>query len=199
MQLLSVLLFSLSANVDSFTVGIAYGMKDIKVDYKSNILIALITSLGTFISMALGLFTKQFIKPEILSVIGCIVLIILGIFMIMNTLKTKKQIDEEEVKYTDILIKPHKADKDKSGYIDIKESITLGLALSLNNFGLGIGASATGLSLYLTTGATFIISILCIVSGVEIGKKCLSCRLRKYADLISGLIIIFIGLYELIF
>ena len=198
MQLLSVFLFSLSANIDSFTVGLAYGMKDIKVDYKSNILIASITSVGTFISMGLGLLTKSFISSEILSVTGCSVLILLGILMIINSFKNKKQNNQEEPSYTDILVKPHKADKDKSGYIDMKEAVTLGLALSMNNFGLGIGASATGIDIYLTTVFTFILSILCILGGVEFGKRCLSQKLSKYADLISGVIIIFLGLYELI-
>lgn len=198
MQLLSVFLFSLSANADSFTVGLAYGMKDIKVDYKANILIALITSIGTFISMGLGTITKRFLPAELLSIIGCLVLIILGIFMIMNSLKNKKENDEEkELSYTDILVKPHKADKDESGYIDLKESVTLGLALSLNNFGLGIGASASGINIYLTSIITFLFSIVCMWSGVGFGKRCLSQNLRQYADLISGVIIVFLGLYEL--
>lgn len=196
MQLLSVFLFSLSANIDSFTVGLAYGMKGIRIDYRSNILIALITSIGTFISMAIGLVIKGFISEDILSVIGCILLVVLGGSMIVNSFKGKKT-NDEEISYTDILVKPHKADKDKSGSIDIKEAVTLGLALSLNNFGLGIGASATGINIYLTTIITFVLSILCIVFGVGFGKKYLSKKLRQYADIISGLIIIFLGLYEL--
>lgn len=196
MQLLSVFLFSLSANIDSFTVGLAYGMKGIRIDYRSNILIALITSIGTFISMGIGLVIKGFISEKILSVIGCILLVVLGMLMIINSFKSKKTSDED-ISYTDILVTPHKADKDRSGCIDIKEAVTLGLALSLNNFGLGIGASATGINIYLTTIVTFILSILCILFGVEFGKRYLSKKLRQYADIISGLIIIFLGLYEL--
>lgn len=196
MQLLSVFLFSLSANIDGFTVGLAYGMKDIRIDYKSNVLIALITSIGTFVSMAIGLFIKGFISEQIVSVIGCILLVFLGVAMIVNSFKSKKT-DEENVSYTDILVKPQKADKDKSGFIDIKEAVTLGLALSLNNFGLGIGASATGINIYLTTIVTFILSILCILFGVEFGKRYLSKKFKEYAEVISGLIIIFLGLYEL--
>ena len=197
MQLLSVFLFSLSANIDSFTVGLTYGMKDIKVDYKSNILIAIITSMGTFVAMGIGLFTKQFIPVSMLSVIGCLILIALGLSMIFNALKNKKQVCEEELKYTEILIEPQKADIDKSGYIDMKEAMILGFALSLNNFGLGVGASATGINIYLTTVFTFILSIVCIVFGVEFGKRYVSQTLREYADLISGVIILFLGLYEL--
>ncbi len=199
MQLLSVFLFSLSANIDSLTVGLAYGMKNIKVDYKSNIVIAIITSLGTFIAMGFGLLSKQFIAAELLSLIGCAILIFLGITMIFNSFKNKKQIDEDDdLKYTDILLRPQIADIDKSGYIDIKESVTLGLALSLNNFGLGVGASATGINIYLTSLCTFILSILCILIGVEVGKKYISKTLRQYADLISGIMILALGLYELL-
>lgn len=199
MQLLSVFLFSLSANIDSFTVGLAYGMKDIKVDYKSNILIAVITSLGTFISMGLGLLIKRIIPVKVLSLMGCGLLIILGTTMIFNSFKNKKQVDEDDdLSYTDILIKPQRADIDKSGYIDMKEAMTLGFALSLNNFGLGIGASATGINIYLTTVFTFMLSILCILVGVGIGKKYISQTLRQYADFISGVMILFLGLYEML-
>lgn len=198
MQLLSVFLFSLSANIDSLTVGLAYGMKNIRVDYKSNILIAIITSVGTFMAMGLGLFTKKFIPVHIISIMGCLILILLGLTMILNSFKNKTQIDEDdELSYTDILIKPQRADVDKSGYIDMKEAVTLGFALSLNNFGLGVGASATGINIYLTTVFTFILSILCILIGVEIGKRYISQTFKQYADLISGIVILFLGLYEL--
>lgn len=199
MQLLSVFLLSLSANIDSFTVGLAYGMKNIQIDHKSNILIATITSMGTFISMGIGLFTKRLVPAKALSVIGCIILIVLGISMILNSLKSKKDVSEkDENSYTEILIRPQVADVDKSGYIDMKEATTLGFALSLNNFGLGVGASATGINIHLTTICTFILSVLCIIIGVRIGKKCISKTLRKYADLISGIMILALGLYELL-
>nr|WP_081580441.1 sporulation membrane protein YtaF [Gottschalkia acidurici] len=201
MQLLSVFLFSLSANIDGLTVGLAYGIKDIEISYKSNILIAIITSIGTFVSMTIGLFARKFIPIEILSIIGCIILILIGLSIIISSLKNKeertKDIKNEDITYTEILKKPQKADKDNSGYIDTREAFTLGLALSLNNFGLGVGASATGINIYLTTIFTFILSILCIIIGVKIGRKYLSKSLRKYADLISGIVIIFLGLYEL--
>lgn len=195
MQLLSVFLFSLSANIDSFTVGLAYGISGIRIDYKSNLLIAIITSLGTFISMAIGLFIKEFISSRILSLIGCILLVSLGILIIVKSFENRK-LDEENTSYSDILVEHQKKDENEIVYIDIKESIALGLALSLNNFGLGIGASTIGINIYLTTIVTFILSILCILFGVKLGKKYLSKRLKQYADVISGLIIIFLGLYE---
>ena len=197
MQLLSVFLLSLSANIDSFTVGITYGIKDIKVEYKSNILIALITSLGTYISMYFGIFAKKFIQVETLGAIGCLILVFMGLHIIINAFKDNKHKKTNNT-YTEILIKPQKADTDNSGTIDIKEAITLGSALSLNNFGLGVGASAAGLNVNLTTIVTFILSIVCIKMGVAFGKKYLSKSLENYADLISGIIIIFLGLYELI-
>ncbi|ORX22526.1 sporulation membrane protein YtaF, partial [Thermoanaerobacterium sp. PSU-2] len=56
MHVISSLLFSISANIDNFTVAIAYGIKKIRIGILSNLLIALVSGIGTFLSMFIGLF-----------------------------------------------------------------------------------------------------------------------------------------------
>ncbi|WP_242846022.1 manganese efflux pump [Clostridium novyi] len=92
---------------------------------------------------------------------------------------------------------PEQADVDNSGSIDLKESLALALALTINNFGLGLGASIAGLNIVLTVLFTFLSSVLTIKLGEVTGKKYLSKVFGKYASLISSIIIIIIGLYEL--
>lgn len=205
MHLISTLLFAISANIDNFSVSIAYGIKEIKIGKWSNILIAVISGIGTFLSMSIGLFITKLVSARIANILGCTILITLGVWFIINyfiSTNKKKVIKLNEIKnnpmiYKEILDNPEKADKDNSGSIDTKESVTLAFALTINNFGLGIGASITGLNVLLTTCCTIFFSIIAILLGYLIGNSCLSKLLGKYAPLVSGIIIVSLGIYEL--
>lgn len=204
MHILSSIIFAFTANIDNFTVGISYGLKKIKIDIYSNLIIGLITGVGTFFSMSLGLVFKNYIGGSISTVIGGIILITIGLYFIWDG-HPKKNKAREIVKsdndnftsYFKLLESPEKADKDKSGHIDKKEAIALALALSLNNIGLGIGASISGLNILIVTIFTFIFSLLTITFGYIFGDSYLSKILGKYASMVSGLIIIILGLYEI--
>ncbi|WP_081833596.1 manganese efflux pump [Geomicrobium sp. JCM 19055] len=66
-----------------------------------------------------------------------------------------------------ILKKPTAADVDNSGTISVKEAVLLGVALSLDAFGAGFGASMLG---YSVVWFALIVSIMC-VTFLVIGKK----------------------------
>ena len=56
MFIFSSILLAFSASLDSLIIGIAYGIKKIRIKFSINIIIALIVTLGTFLSMLLLLF-----------------------------------------------------------------------------------------------------------------------------------------------
>lgn len=204
MNLASALLVAISANLDTFAVAISYGLKKVKLNIFSILLISLITSIGTFISMSLGLAIVDFISLSVANTIGSFMLIGMGIWFIFDHFKEEgyyhEHVDSANSKgntYCQILSDPIKADKDNSGTIDYKECIALSVALSLNNVGLGIAASIAGINIYLNTTFTFIITILGFTVGGYIGRSYLSKFCNKYASLASGILIILIGLYEM--
>ena len=205
MHLFSTLLFTLSANIDNFTVGIAYGVKKIRIGLFSNILIATISCIGTFLSMSIGTFISKLIPLNISNILGSLILISIGLwfikdFIVKSTFDSKPCLstNKEFNKYIEILDDPCKADIDNSGSIDIKESISLAFALTINNFGLGIGARITGLNIILTTSFIFVFSLLTIILGYYFGKSYLSIYLGKYAPLLAGIIIVILGTYEIL-
>ncbi len=194
MHILSILLFAISSNLDNLTVGIGYGMEKIEVNPLSNLIISLISAIGTFISMYLGTIVLKFLNKEITNLIGSGILIAIGLFFCYQFFKSK------DVKNDDDLIKnPKKADKDNSKHIEPREAVSLGFALTINNFGVGFGASIAGLSFILTSIVTFFISIIFLEGGYLLGNDVFAKIFGKYSDLISGLIIIFIGIYEIFF
>jgi len=203
-HLISILLFAFSANIDNLTVGIAYGIKKIKIGLLSNLLIALITAIGTFVSMAVGLAVSKILTASIANVVGSVILILIGIWIIKDFFLKKKTPEIKEQKKPNltncgqILREPEKADSDHSGIIDLKESLILAFALTINNFGLGIGASITGLNIYATVICTLFFSVIFIGLGCLVGRSYLSTLLGKFAPLISGLIIVVLGIYEIL-
>ena len=78
--------------------------------------------------------------------------------------------------------------------ISLKETLVLSLVLTINNVALGIGASITGMPELITSLTTFVCSYVFIGTGQKF--KRLNFK-GKYADIISGIILIILGLYEL--
>lgn len=211
MHIFASILLAFSASLDSLIIGIAYGIKKIKIKFSINIIIALIVTLGTFLSMVLGAILSEFIPIYICNYIGAILLIIVGLFMSFDFYKEQRNLKRskltsakenndiiESLHYDDILTNNKTADADGSGNIELKEAISLALALSINNFALGLGASMSGISIPLTTLFTFLFSILILIVGLKIGNSFLSEIFGKYSGLISAIIIIAMGIFQLL-
>lgn len=185
--MISSLIFALSSNLDNFVVGLTYGIKKIKINLTSLLLIAFITTLGTVISMSLGKIVVYFITVKEANIIGGLILIFLGLWTIIKYY----------LNFGDILSNPEIVDRDKSLTIDSKEATVLALALSMNNIGLGIGASISGISFLITAISTFVFSIILMMVGRLIGKKYFPKSLESKATLFSGILIIILGIYEI--
>ncbi|MBL4932254.1 sporulation membrane protein YtaF [Clostridium paridis] len=198
MHIISIILFALTSNIDNFTIGIAYGMKKIKVGIFSNLIVAFISAIGTFISMSIGLLISNLLPVRFSNILGAGILVVIGLWFIKDFFTQKKLAISKDNKLTNLLDNPYGADTNNSGNIDIKESITLAFALTINNLGLGIGASITGLNIQYTTTFTFIFSILTLSLGSLLGNSFLSWLFGRFAPLVSGLIIVVLGIYEML-
>ena len=190
MSVLSSLLFAITANADNFVVGLSNGINEIKVGPFSNFIISIISMAGTIISMSLSKIIVNFIPEYVSNFLGSIMLVLIGGWTIAKPLLSN-------INSEGILDNPEKADKDNSSHIDIKESVALGFALTINNVGLGIGASITGLGILMTSIFTFIFSLLMIRLGHILGSDYLSKVFGKWATIISGLLIVALGVFEI--
>lgn len=77
-----------------------------------------------------------------------------------------------------------------------RQSLGLAFVLMINNMGFGIGANIAGLPIMITSLCTFICSLLLLFIGVNVGLKFTSERLGTYSELISGILIVILGVYE---
>ena len=95
MHIFASILLAFSASLDSLIIGIAYGIKKIKIKFSINIIIALIVTLGTFLSMVLGAILSEFIPIYICNYIGATLLIIVGLFMTFDFYKEQRNLKIE--------------------------------------------------------------------------------------------------------
>ena len=200
--LLSALLFSLASNLDNVVVGTAYGIKKIKIGIIANLIIAIVTSTGTFLSMSLGVYISKFLPHSIANALGAGAIIILGgYFLIQSIIKLVNNKNSKELALKDIadmIEYAEKSDLDNSGDINIKEALLVAFGLTFNNLGTGVAASITGVSIQFTVISTFILSILTIMFGETVGNNVFGNFLGKYAPLISGILLIILGIIEFI-
>ncbi|AAK78115.1 putative sporulation protein YtaF [Clostridium acetobutylicum] len=198
MNILEIVLFAIIINIDNFIVGVAYGIRKVKITFLINFVIAFMSFLLTLISMVLGKFLYYFLPKSISNIFGSLILSIMGLYYIISffvkRIKIKKGNPGDQ---KSILDNPEKADVDNSGQIDIKESITLGLALSLNNIGIGAGASMLGINMYEAAISIFVFSIISIPLGYTVGSKYFYKLFGDYGELISGIVIILLAMYQL--
>lgn len=199
---LSALLYSLSSNLDNLVIGIAYGVKKIKIGITPNLIIATVTSIGTLISMSVGKFISDFLPTSLTNMLGAVIIMLLGLyFLIQSILKLipKSYSNSLALKNVDeIMDYAEKSDSDNSGTLNIKEAFVVSLGLMLNNLGTGLAASITGVNVSITVICTFILSIALLMLGKSIGHNVLGSICGKYAPLISGVLLIILGIFELI-
>ncbi len=213
LHLATILLLSLSSNLDNIGVGVSYGIRKINIPFTSNLVIAVVTSIGTLLSVLLGQSIYLFISADMTALLGGGIIIAAGLWVIFQekVMHRGRDLQEETPPAAEtglsgfgfrqivaILDNPVIADRDFSGHIDLKEAVALSLGLSINNIPNGVGAGMLGLSPVLLTASVFCFSIGTIWIGISGGLFGYH-RLGKLTGLISGLILIGVGLYEICF
>lgn len=162
-QLVSLFILAFAVSLDSFGVGITYGMRNITIPIRSIVIIALCSGVVMLLSMSIGQGLNLLLSPYVAKSLGGIILISIGLWALTNVYRSKTNTSSQElvkqkqetnhiwsleIKKLGIVIqvlrKPMMADLDQSGVISPVEAIVLGIALALDAFGAGIGAALIG-------------------------------------------------------
>lgn len=209
-DLFSLLLLGFAVSLDSFTVGLTYGIRKVTIPIKSYIIISLCTFLVLLSAMGIGSIIQFFISYEAAKRIGGIILIGIGIYVLYQFFTSQETSRENQMKYKvlefeikplaiiiKIVKKPMEADFDKSGNISSMEALFLGIALSLDSFGAGIGAALIDLPPILFAIVITISSTLFIIAGISIGKIFRNVGLMKNLMFLPGIALILIGIFKM--
>ena len=208
---LVIVLFALAVSADGFMVGIAYGFRKIRIPFYSLLLICLASALSVTIAMLFGKGLTTFLSHDTAVRVGAITLMAVGVFFLLQVLRQKICTLESngehpvlslQIKPLGIIIQilkePSTADFDSSGEIGLKEAVFLGLALAMDAFGAGIGIAMAGYNILLTALSVGVLKFFLVSSGIAIGAYVDDKRWQYLPTVLTGLILIALGLTELI-
>lgn len=204
MHILSIIMLGIAANLDNLGIGLAYGIRRIRIPLGSNLIIAGISGLSTAFTGFGGHLLSQMMPDGLGNILGGGLVITVGIWTIAYYYRdNKKNIafsnPDEEINVQNlkmIVREPHKADLDYSGHISAKEAILLGIALAMNAMATGLGAGMTGINVLGITISVIFFSLLTISCGDYMGKQYASV-LGDKSTLVAGIMLIVVGIYEI--
>ncbi|MGB9803343.1 hypothetical protein, partial [Desulfofundulus sp.] len=176
MKFLSAFLLALSSNLDNIGIGTSYGIRRIGLPFRSNLIVALVSTTGTIVSMCMGSLVAKYIQAYLANIIGSSIIVGVGAWIILqswinpsdNTAEPvcqetsgsaapqsgAEKILEFHIKslgiFVRILREPWRADVDFSKEIDGKEAFLLALALTINNLASGFGGGIVGINIPFT-------------------------------------------------
>ena len=200
MYFISLLLFGISANIDTLVLGFSYGLKKQQIPFSTNLLLSLITFAGTLLATGAGRFFSALIPSDSAKIAGSCLLLLLGAYYCLKHIMQYRTRKKQGSGFcaTPLHVQCQSPSQCQStSHLTRSETLVLGLTLTTNNAGMGIGASFAGLHFLWASVSTFFLSAAFLIAGNRLGTHFAFPKLQDYPDLISGLIILALGLYEL--
>ncbi|TYP50895.1 sporulation membrane protein YtaF [Thermosediminibacter litoriperuensis] len=206
-EFLSSFLLAVAVSVDSFSAGIVYGMRKIKIPVLSQLIIAFSTSVALSLAMTGGSLLEKFMNPRLAEYTGSFILFLLGLSSLIEALCRRDLVEDQQnssprmiatlkIKPLGLVIKilkePAVADLNISGTIETREAFLLGTALALDAFGAGLGAGAVGFKLLPTIILVTFIGFIFMMIGLHVGFNRLQGEKSDFS-LIPGVLFMFLA------
>ena len=207
---LSLILLPLAVSLDSFSVGFTYGLRKMFIPIKSIMIIACCSALTLLVAMGVGGGVATILSPAIAEKTGGFILVGIGTWVVYQFFRPAKTTQAQheskvlvnfEIKALGVVIrilrKPMEADIDRSGTITGIEAFLLGVALSLDAFGAGIGAALLGYSPIFMALSVAIMSSLFVTVGIKCGRFFSESRWVQKFSFIPGILLIILGIWKI--
>ncbi|PWW05117.1 putative sporulation protein YtaF [Paenibacillus cellulosilyticus] len=200
MHWVSVVIIGIAANIDNLGVGITFGARSTRVPWLSNLVIALISASAAFVAMTAGSLLAHLFPVLWGNVIGGLILIAMGLWGIRSQLIKGKMGRAPDVQEREAASDPNTGQSNREKrMVSRAESVSIGLALSVNAMASSFGAGISGVSPLLCSLSVGLFSYLTVELGVRIGIRFARSPLGRYAEFIGCALLILIGIYEIMF
>jgi putative Mn2+ efflux pump MntP len=250
----ALLLLAFALSLDSFGVGVTYGLRKMRIPLLSIAIISVCSGLVIGISMQLGALLSRVLSPVYTTVIGAVILIGIGCYSLIQNLHRKEDLTEDpagvpgdlilkersnfvsrsvlpekkgvvkedtvevssdssgiqqertvfslELRKWGLVIRilrsPSAADMDRSGSISAMEAVWLGIALSVDAFGAGLGAAMLGFQPLSTALAITLFSGTFLIAGMKAGFFLSAFRFMRALGVLPALLLIMMGILKLL-
>ncbi|WP_047981751.1 sporulation membrane protein YtaF [Ornithinibacillus contaminans] len=198
----------IAVSLDGFGVGVTYGMRKIVVPISALLVIMVCSGIVVLISMEVGSMLHSFLSVGIAKTIGGSILIFIGVFSLINSIRSQLKKQEEKPhpntspkhfqNIRTVMTTPDRADLDQSGTISIGEAILLGTALALDAFGAGIGAAILGYSSIITSILIALMSGMFVHYGIKMGIVLSKNKKLERMNFLPPVLLITLGVFNLL-
>lgn len=185
--------FALSSNLDNVWVGVAYGLRKVKIPFGANLVIAAVTGAGTLIAMLGGRAIGQLLTPEASGRWAGLLLLGMGGYGLIS-----ERGDEDED--GDLVRGLGLSEGQARGTLATISAGDLGflaLALSINNLVSGAAAGMAELPAGATTMLVIVLSVVTLSVGLRVGSGLARWPSGRHARILSAVLLIGLGFYEI--
>ncbi len=209
-MLLAYVVLAASVSIDALGIGVTYGLRNTKITGFAKIILFIISIFITGISVFVGNGISNIFSAEFTTFIGSVLLVIMGLFVIYQSLNKEKvntDVKESEPKIyrffieflgitIQIIRNPISSDLDGSKRIDVKEALYIGTCLSIDSFCVGICGSIIGYSSFLFPILVATFQLIFLSLGRLLGEKIYSITSlpENIWNVLSGVLLICIGI-----
>lgn len=199
-----LLILITTLSLDTLIAGISMGIEKIKVPFSSIFILNIISTFFLLISCLLGSQILNLFSYKIINYLPSIIFILLGISKLLEPICKSKSSKGDTLKPSNIECifqiyqNPLQADLDDSKTLSIKELVLLSVALSLDNFIVGIGLIHYISFLFLIVIFHFLFGIIGFYFCNHISLR-VNISNKINTSIMSGLIFILVGIFQIIF
>jgi len=213
----TIVILAVSLSIDALGVGVAYGLRKVKIPLGSKVIICFFSILYSAAALFIGKSISGFLPAYVSKLVGIVILIFMGVWIIISAVLKRenghasqefpdtvsKTLFEFAIKSLGITIQviknPSRGDIDKSGTIDTVESLMLGLALSVDAIGVGIGSALAEFYSMIIPVSIGLFQILFIYLGTYLGEKLTyTAKInKKVLAVLPGILLIFLAIIRI--
>ena len=178
-------LFAAACNLDTVLLSAGFAARGVVLKRGYGLVIAALTTLITWLSLALGAGAAALLGGRTAQVLGGLVLAGMGAWFLLDWLRRPGPPPEgaEEA-------------EEAEAAAGLRGCVALAAALAVNNAGAGAAAGVSGISPGLAAAANLLATLGALPLGRTLGSRLAGRLLGKYALPLTGGLLILLGLWE---
>ena len=177
-------LFAAACNLDTVLLSAGFAARGVVLRRGYGLVIAALTTLITWLSLALGAGAAALLGGRTAQVLGGLVLAGMGAWFLLDWLRRPGPPPEGA------------EEAEEAEAAGLRGCVALAAALAVNNAGAGAAAGVSGISPGLAAAANLLATLGALPRGRTLGSRLAGRLLGKYALPLTGGLLILLGLWE---
>ncbi len=177
-------LFAAACNLDTVLLSAGFAARGVVLRRGYGLVIAALTTLITWLSLALGAGAAALLGGRTAQVLGGLVLAGMGAWFLLDWLRRPAPPPEGA------------EEAEEAEAAGLRGCVALAAALAVNNAGAGAAAGVSGISPGLAAAANLLATLGALPLGRMLGSRLAGRLLGKYALPLTGGLLILLGLWE---